>query len=474
MLGHYYRAHHQYDAQQDDELSLKSDQVVRVLDSSHADWWQVQADNGQSGMVPSNFLEKESSKGQTREERGRETPPPTAAVSTEATDYEEPTNSFKLAAYGVKKGGIGSILAGGFLSKRGSTMRPEQDHTTDIPPPQAPLPLSVVLKAMVLHDYTPTQQDEIKLIRGEYITIKEKEDTAWWTGTNEQGQYGTFPAEFVQIIQEPPQRPTRSRPPTLLHADTNTDADADADADADINTPADTNTYTDMPRPPPVPVTTRPSSLLSTRPDIPRTLPIATPTRPMSMSIGRSHKRVPSVQMTSPDLPPLTPRSFSSTEHPVKPIRPTPPPGKEEKKALPPMARPPKVLARAVTTSSRPTSLAADSGSFHKGHPTPSQSSEVPLSPPPVPRRSMPALPSILQAGGGGEIPPMPSPTRTLDIKTRPLFSNVQEHLDYLSNEVDKMRHTFEALLQVERTERQRLEQELILIKEQVKGHSTQ
>lgn len=53
-IDHDYRVLHAYAAQQQDELSIKPGDGIRVLDSSNADWWEVEnTETGQRGLVPS-------------------------------------------------------------------------------------------------------------------------------------------------------------------------------------------------------------------------------------------------------------------------------------------------------------------------------------------------------------------------------------------------------------------------------------
>lgn len=50
-----YRAVHAYAAQQDDELSLKPGDTVRITNRENDDWWTAEnIETGAFGMVPSN------------------------------------------------------------------------------------------------------------------------------------------------------------------------------------------------------------------------------------------------------------------------------------------------------------------------------------------------------------------------------------------------------------------------------------
>lgn len=48
-------AHHDYEAQQDDELSFQTGDLITVTDHSNADWWMgTKQKDGLSGFFPSN------------------------------------------------------------------------------------------------------------------------------------------------------------------------------------------------------------------------------------------------------------------------------------------------------------------------------------------------------------------------------------------------------------------------------------
>lgn len=263
--------------------------------------------------------------------------------------------------------------------------------------------------------------DEIQLMRGEYVTVVDQlENDGWWKGTSESGATGIFPSNFVQIIEQekPPQRPARTRPATVK-----------------------TESTENMAKPPPVPVTTRPTSLLSNRdsssvtspPPPPR--PITTPPRPTTSppiptrrtnsiisptSVEIGHRRIPSIPLTAPDLPPMSPvherpsrsiprptshDSTSSASAATSPLSPrninnnNPSSSSNSSSTRPPeinantlqhMAKPPKVNfgvnkgpppVRSPSTS-RPCSINDVVSATGEAHPA-------------VPRRSMPPVPEI-------------------------------------------------------------------------------
>lgn len=339
--------------------------------------------------------------------------------------------------------------------------------------------------------------DEIKLMRGEYVTgVDQLDNDGWWKGTSENGGTGVFPSNYVQLLEEekPPQRPARTRPATVK-------TESSASVSSSTN-----NSSESMARPPPVPVTTRPTSLLSSReahgsssttssigsppprpittpprpittPPRPTATPPAAPTRransiissPPPVDVG--HRRIPSIPLMSPDLPPMSPVH----ERPTRPIpRPTsttstdsnvPPPINPNRSlspdALNHMAKPPKVnlgtknpiIPPRVPSapSSRPTSVNSDAL-------------------PPVPKRSMPPLPeTTIVPNNFDQAPPSNTAAPTIERKphsntalpSTPEDPSESMILQLIKQETDKIRKEFESKLEEERIERLRLQVEL-------------
>ncbi|KAL9548460.1 hypothetical protein MBANPS3_005673 [Mucor bainieri] len=594
-----------YDTDKDDELALKEGETIRITSKDSPDWWLAQRidESKKSGLVPSNFIEKIPSEGMTlaivTQDYSAQAPEELSlqknrivtvldrnvadgwwkgdlngkigvfpadhvefveeGVHPGDNDSKSKKDAFKLASYGVKQGGIGSILAGGFNLKRTGTSsnraslneRPasngpsNESHAPSIPTKPHPslikpttssnTPASAKLninttpepavksklnvmggsrsiadsvcalangeRAMVLHDYKPENEDEIKLMRGEYVTvIDHMENDGWWKGVSESGATGIFPSNFVQILEDekPPQRPARARPATVKTEASSNSAPAVAESAS-------------MARPPPVPAATRPTSLLSNResqsstssigsPPPPR--PITTPPRPLttpaiptrrtnsimspSSNHGDSpgshgHRRIPSIPLTSPDLPPMSPvherptrpiprpTSTTSTDSaatvPVVPSRANRSMSPENNVAMHNMAKPPKINFGSKSTSapvvapvrspstSRPCSI---NDTLDRGE-----------SLPPPPKRTMPPLPEAPSPAASTERAKPPHPTSALP-STPP--SNDQadpdDELDakirrLIRSETNKIRREFETRLEDERIERLRLQVEL-------------
>ncbi|KAI8337010.1 SH3 domain-containing protein [Chlamydoabsidia padenii] len=515
----HYKVLYDYDAQRNDELSLKTGDMVHILQQDSDDWCTAEnIETGQQGAVPTNFLEKVNHTPTTTAgtaTAGSQEGPVLATVLQDyaAQDPEELSlwkngvviildqsvaegwwkgdlngktgvfpadhvklidaheqvpdggdndssrrQSFKLAAYGVKQGGIGSILAGGFSLRKKGAKKDTSNHEEPKPtsssssssqqqqdqqqkgPSQQPAPVNRANeatetqaakeneKAMVTSPYDPQNEDELQLLPGAYITITDKmDDQGWWKGLNEKNEEGVFPSNFVQIISKEavPPRPTRARPPTIK-----TDSQSATQQQSPLVSP------TGMAKPPPVPVGTRPSSLLTRRPTTNSEQPAAAPpprpitspplhSRRTNSSVNNNnnnqsppHKRTPSITLLSPDLPPIR-QDSSHDQHPARPSRPVPSPGSVS-------ANSNQVTPTSPTLEERPSSLAKVPKSFgkHQAAPSPpprtsrpnSQASSIntindtpslhaladdyymdnnsPTPPPRAPKRTMPSVPS--------------------------------------------------------------------------------
>ena len=152
-----------YHSQNEEELTIKkSDRLLIVNDSGT--WWQVQNERHQSGLVPSNYLQR--------------------------TDYNK-----------GKKNIVQKIF-----SRKGSSGGPS-DH---IEPPgyEAPECVSTssesstdrVDEAIVKYNYTPVREDEVALTKGDRVYVMEKEGDGWWRG-EANGKTGWFPSNYVEIIK---------------------------------------------------------------------------------------------------------------------------------------------------------------------------------------------------------------------------------------------------------------------------------
>ncbi|KAG0178868.1 hypothetical protein DFQ29_002903 [Apophysomyces sp. BC1021] len=211
-----------YAMQDAGELTLHTGGIITVYETLEDGWSRGEL-NGKTGRFPTEYVEDIDMPG--RPDIGSPTTA-TAGKKDAGEEGEAGKPGFKLAAFGVKQGGIGSLLAGGFpvLKKAGKkedvSTNTAASPTQSSPVSEAKAPaeskaVKATRKAIALHPYDAENSDELTLIRGEYIEILDRNaDEGWWEGVNEKGQSGIFPANFVKEMEEEsaaPVLPQRSR-----------------------------------------------------------------------------------------------------------------------------------------------------------------------------------------------------------------------------------------------------------------------
>ncbi|XP_024142882.1 cytoplasmic protein NCK2a isoform X1 [Oryzias melastigma] len=162
-----------YMAQQDQELDIRKNERLYLLDDSKT-WWRVRNASNQTGYVPSNYVERKNSLkkgslvknikdtlglGKTKRKTSARDASPTPS-----SDTEFPSN-------GSGGGGVGGGAA-------------ERIYDLNIP-------------AVVKFAYTAERDDELTLVKGSRVIVMEKCSDGWWRGT-QAGRVGWFPSNYVQ------------------------------------------------------------------------------------------------------------------------------------------------------------------------------------------------------------------------------------------------------------------------------------
>lgn len=156
-----------YTAQQDQELDIRKNERLYLLDDSKT-WWRVRNGGNHTGYVPSNYVERKNSLkkgslvknikdtlglGKTRRKTSARDASPTPS-----SDTEHPSN------------GSGGGAA-------------ERIYDLNIP-------------AVVKFAYTAEREDELTLVKGSKVTVMEKCSDGWWRG-GQSGRVGWFPSNYV-------------------------------------------------------------------------------------------------------------------------------------------------------------------------------------------------------------------------------------------------------------------------------------
>ncbi|KAL6484853.1 hypothetical protein MHYP_G00068980 [Metynnis hypsauchen] len=161
-----------YTAQQDQELDIRKNERLWLLDDSKT-WWRVRNASNRTGYVPSNYVERKNSLkkaslvknlkdtlglGKTKRKTSARDASPTPS-----TDAEYPSNG------SVGGGGVGGA---------------ERIYDLNIP-------------AVVKFSYTAERDDELSLAKGDRVVVMEKCSDGWWRGS-QAGRVGWFPSNYVR------------------------------------------------------------------------------------------------------------------------------------------------------------------------------------------------------------------------------------------------------------------------------------
>ncbi|XP_029315562.1 cytoplasmic protein NCK2a [Cottoperca gobio] len=159
-----------YTAQQDQELDIRKNERLFLLDDSKT-WWRVRNAGNQTGYVPSNYVERKNSLkkgslvknikdtlglGKTKRKTSARDASPTPS-----SDTEYPSNG---------SGGGGGGAA-------------ERIYDLNIP-------------AVAKFAYTAEREDELTLVKGSQVIVMEKCSDGWWRGS-QAGRVGWFPSNYV-------------------------------------------------------------------------------------------------------------------------------------------------------------------------------------------------------------------------------------------------------------------------------------
>ncbi|CAB3410319.1 unnamed protein product [Caenorhabditis bovis] len=173
MSDDYVIVKYDYIAQEDQELTIRKNERLKLLDDSK-NWWKVVNDSNNVGFVPSNYVRRESIV-----DKAKGTIKGFAKGRTRSTDIdqEERTN-------------FGDRLA--FSSNNNCSLTPSSN--------KIPI-MSARTKAVAKFAYQPQLEDELVLQKGEQVTVLEKSTDGWWKGEASNGTTGWFPSNYVEEIE---------------------------------------------------------------------------------------------------------------------------------------------------------------------------------------------------------------------------------------------------------------------------------
>lgn len=149
-----------YMAQQDQELDIKKNERLWLLDDSKS-WWRVRNATNKTGFVPSNYVERKNS-------------------ARKASIVKNLKDTL----------GIGKV-------KRKTGMRDTASNAdADFYPDNGERLYDLNLPALVKFSYTAEREDELSLVKGTRVIVMEKCSDGWWRGSYN-GRSGWFPSNYV-------------------------------------------------------------------------------------------------------------------------------------------------------------------------------------------------------------------------------------------------------------------------------------
>lgn len=194
MAEEFALALYDYNSQNDEELSIKKNEKLLILNDS-GQWWSVQNDKHHSGLVPSNYLQKNDLN------RGKKN------------------------------------IVQKLFSRKGSSSGLQSDHRPvseyDAPDVSTSdgFTEKVHCEAIAKYNYTPIREDEVQLEKGDRVYVLEKEGDGWWRG-EANGKSGWFPSNYVEIIKSENKGNVICKVQTLYPFTTKNEEELDFEKDA--------------------------------------------------------------------------------------------------------------------------------------------------------------------------------------------------------------------------------------------------
>ncbi|XP_037135397.1 cytoplasmic protein NCK1 isoform X1 [Syngnathus acus] len=150
-----------YMAQQDQELDIKKNERLWLLDDSKS-WWRVRNATNKTGFVPSNYVERKNS-------------------ARKASIVKNLKDTL----------GIGKVK-----SRKGGMRDTASNVDADVYADNGERLYDLNLPALVKFSYTAEREDELSLVKGTRVVVMEKCSDGWWRGSHN-GRSGWFPSNYV-------------------------------------------------------------------------------------------------------------------------------------------------------------------------------------------------------------------------------------------------------------------------------------
>lgn len=228
-----------YKATQNEELSIKKDEKLLILDDSKS-WWHVENSRHEIGYVPSNYVKKSKSNaknwlkslgpGKSSKENGAMTGPGEYFVPQDVLNALEtviakfsfqPQHDDELV---LKKGDRITVLEKkedgwwkGKIGKESGWFPSNYVHVEEL---NSKLTKSftqkpVLHKVRTLYNFDPKNPEELSFKKDEILDIIEKpeDDPEWWVARKSDGSSGLVPSNYITQVDNDGKMPLPSAEP---------------------------------------------------------------------------------------------------------------------------------------------------------------------------------------------------------------------------------------------------------------------
>lgn len=225
-----------YKATQNEELSIKKDEKLVILDDSKS-WWHVENSKRETGYVPSNYVKKSKPKnwlkslgpGKSSKENGAMTSPGEYFVPQDVLNAFEtviakfnfqPQHDDELV---LKKGDRITVLEKkedgwwkGKIGKESGWFPSNYVHAEENSKVTKSVPDKPVLhKVKTLYNFDPKNPEELSFKKDEILDIIEKpeDDPEWWVARKSDGSSGLVPSNYIVNVDNDGKMPMQNVEP---------------------------------------------------------------------------------------------------------------------------------------------------------------------------------------------------------------------------------------------------------------------
>lgn len=228
-----------YTATQTEELSIKKDEKLTILDDSKT-WWQVENSRRETGYVPSNYVKRATKGFLGKLKRPKEKDNPENGTITQPGEYFvpqdvltgfetviakfafQPQHDDELA---LKKGDRIKVLEkqedGWWKGRVGKNegwfpsnyIQGEEENSK---PAKLAVRKPVIHKVKTLYNFDPKNPEELSFQKDEILEVIDKpdDDPEWWVARKQDGSAGLVPRNYIVIVDNDGESLAPSSEPT--------------------------------------------------------------------------------------------------------------------------------------------------------------------------------------------------------------------------------------------------------------------